>query len=105
MVLGARIPSGLSNSQTNILNADICMENVMIKNPIRQLRFSQNSESGIQWTELWKKFDKQGILDDRLLDVLWESVIEQKPGLLGLMKKFDLICERSALNYKVYTNN
>lgn len=41
----------------------------------------------------WKKFDKKGILEERLLDLLWQDEINQKPGLLGLMKKFDLICE------------
>lgn len=44
---------------------------------------------------MWKKFDKRGILDDRLIDYIWNDYIEQKPGLLGLMKKFDLICERT----------
>lgn len=46
------------------------------------------------WMQLWQNFDKHGILDDSLLDVLWKGVSQQKPGLLGLMKKFDLICER-----------
>jgi hypothetical protein len=50
--------------------------------------------------ELWKKFDKRGILDERLIDFLWNDYIDQKPGLLGLMKKFDLICERSLMNPK-----
>ncbi len=56
-------------------------------------------------SKLGKKFHKfkkynlliwivKGILDDRLLDILWKNVLDQKPGLLGLMKKFDLICER-----------
>ena len=50
--------------------------------------------------ELWKKFDRQGILDERLIDFLWNDYIDQKPGLLGLMKKFDLICDSSLLNTK-----
>lgn len=46
--------------------------------------------------ELWDQFDQRGILNDYLLDVMWESVQgNQKPGLLGLMKKFDLICVRN----------
>jgi hypothetical protein len=50
--------------------------------------------SQTNWMQLWENFDKHGILDDSLLDVLWKGVSQQKPGLLGLMKKFDLICER-----------
>jgi len=41
-----------------------------------------------------------GILDDRLLDVLLVNVLDQKPGLLGLMKKFDLICEKRVVGVK-----
>lgn len=51
-----------------------------------------------EWLDLWQKFDQRGILHDRLLDVIWKNVINQKPGLLGLMKKFDLICERSLVS-------
>lgn len=56
---------------------------------------NNNSPQTQEWLELWEKFDQRGILHDRLLDVLWKNVMNQKPGLLGLMKKFDLICERS----------
>lgn len=56
---------------------------------------SSNNSQTQEWLELWEKFDQRGILHDRLLDVLWKNVINQKPGLLGLMKKFDLICERN----------
>jgi len=46
-------------------------------------------------------YDRRGILDERLLDVLFKGFIDQKPGLLGLMKKFDLICERKVVGIKV----
>lgn len=39
------------------------------------------------------------------MDILWKSVINQKPGLLGLMKKFDLICERSVVGSKLNGEN
>jgi hypothetical protein len=53
-----------------------------------------------QWTELWNNYNLYGILDDRLLDVLLVNVLDQKPGLLGLMKKFDLICEKRVVGVK-----
>ena len=34
--------------------------------------------SSVQWIDLWRKFDKRGILDDNLLDILWKDVIDQK---------------------------
>ena len=67
------------------------------------LLFSQSTTSldGTQWKELWMNYDRRGILDERLLDVLFKGFIDQKPGLLGLMKKFDLICERKVVGIKV----
>ena len=65
-------------------------------------RVSQNNPSSNSPTyrlaEMWQKFDVYGILNDQLLDILWENVLDQKPGLLGLMKKFDLICERNLIS-------
>ncbi len=62
-----------------------------------------NSATGldtVQWTELCNNYNLYGILDDRLLDVLLVNVLDQKPGLLGLMKKFDLICEKRVVGVK-----
>ena len=102
MVLDAKIPNNVPKS---ISDSSIYLDSrdrSSNRYPMKPLIFSHNmNEAGIQWNELWRKFDKQGILDDRLLDLLWDTVIEQKPGLLGLMKKFDLICERNAKNNKV----
>jgi hypothetical protein len=36
---------------------------------------------------------EKGKLDESLIDNLWKDVLDEKPLLLELMKKFDLICE------------
>lgn len=71
------------------------------------LLFSQSTTSldNSQWVELWINYDQKGILDERLLDVLFKNFIDQKPGLLGLMKKFDLICEKKVIGIKVSKTN
>ncbi len=92
MVLNAKIPvsfSKLKNSVTFDENEEIHQSDY--------LRNSNSSQqSNIKWIELWENFDKKGILNDHLLDVLWKGVIDQKPGLLGLMKKFDFICDKTS---------
>lgn len=48
-----------------------------------------------QWSfskDKWKTFEQKGILDDSLLEDIWKKVSMQKPVLLGLMEKFDLLC-------------
>lgn len=117
MVLNAKMPSWLENAK---LNQQQQQQQQVIKNQAQSSTTttpsSANSKNNItntsnnnmntnastttnaqtqEWLELWEKFDQRGILHDRLLDVLWKNVINQKPGLLGLMKKFDLICERN----------
>ena len=57
----------------------------------------------IKWSELWRNFDRKGVLDERLLDLFWKNVLDQKPGLIGLMKKFDLICEKRVVGVKVFS--
>ena len=47
-----------------------------------------------QYTELWHHLDSAGILEETLLDYVWRDVLQQKPVLLGLMEKFDLLCPR-----------
>ncbi|XP_030851495.1 uncharacterized protein LOC755988 isoform X1 [Strongylocentrotus purpuratus] len=44
--------------------------------------------------DAWTKLDEYGILQDQLLDHMWHDVIDQKEVLVGLMEKFDLLCER-----------
>ncbi|XP_033115134.1 uncharacterized protein LOC117115444 [Anneissia japonica] len=50
-----------------------------------------------QWekfAEAWRRLDKEGILEDSLINHMWCTIIAQKPALIGLMSKFDLLCER-----------
>ena len=47
-----------------------------------------------QYSDLWHVLDATGILDETLLDYVWRDVLQQKPVLLGLMEKFDLLCAR-----------
>ena len=49
-----------------------------------------------QWNlskDKWKMLREKGKLDESLIDNLWKDVLDEKPLLLELMKKFDLICE------------
>jgi hypothetical protein len=102
LVLGARIPNSLLIEETsNVLNENQ-QQYTKAKQSSKQNLF--NSTFNPQWAELWKKFDRHGILDDRLIDFLWNDYIDQKPGLLGLMKKFDLICERNVASPKAQFN-
>ena len=45
-----------------------------------------------QFASSVKRLQEQGILEDKLVVHLWAETIEQKPALLGLMEKFDLLC-------------
>lgn len=114
MVLGAKMPSSFTKMKNSLsynnLNSDLINTTYndeknknyygrQISQPIRSYNSSNNVT--LQWVDLWEKFDKSGILDDNLLDILWKGVIDQKPGLLGLMKKFDLICELNIVGAKV----
>ncbi|XP_072172990.1 uncharacterized protein [Diadema setosum] len=44
--------------------------------------------------DAWSRLDQDGVLQDNLLDHMWEDVLDQKDVLIGLMEKFDLLCER-----------
>lgn len=87
MILDAKMPSYLSKIQ-NDLNDSANGSS---------FNSSSNHSANLKWLNAWDKFNKRGILNDSLLDVLWKSVINQKPGLLGLMKKFDFICDSSSI--------
>ncbi|CAH1772434.1 unnamed protein product [Owenia fusiformis] len=50
-----------------------------------------------QWVEhleACQKLEEFGVLESVLVDDIWSDVADQKAALLGLMEKFDLICER-----------
>ena len=49
----------------------------------------------LQFAPSWKRLQEQGILEDKLVNHLWAETLEQKPALLGLMEKFDLLCQEN----------
>ncbi|XP_030849139.1 uncharacterized protein LOC100888832 [Strongylocentrotus purpuratus] len=44
-------------------------------------------------SDAWTTLEKDGILEDRLIQHMWEGFLEKKEALVELMAKFDLICE------------
>ena len=55
----------------------------------------------MQWgahRDQWARLETTGVLEEKLVDHVWRDHIDQKAMLLGLMDKFDLICERLPRN-------
>ncbi|XP_038061116.1 probable serine/threonine-protein kinase roco8 [Patiria miniata] len=46
------------------------------------------------YVQSWDRLQKNGILEDLLIDHMWKDIIEHKKALLDLMDMFDLLCER-----------
>ncbi|XP_072175112.1 probable serine/threonine-protein kinase roco8, partial [Diadema setosum] len=44
-------------------------------------------------SDAWTKLEDEGILQERLIDYMWQGCLEQKGFLVKLMEKFDLICK------------
>ncbi|XP_030844811.1 probable serine/threonine-protein kinase roco6 [Strongylocentrotus purpuratus] len=44
-------------------------------------------------SDAWTTLRKHGILEDRLIQHMWQGFLEQKEALVKLMTKFDLVCE------------
>eukprot|EP00057_Strongylocentrotus_purpuratus_P010399 XP_011664873.1 PREDICTED: uncharacterized protein LOC105438579 [Strongylocentrotus purpuratus] len=44
-------------------------------------------------SDAWTTLEEDGILEDRLIQHMWQGFLEQKEALVKLMTKFDLICE------------
>ncbi|XP_030845158.1 uncharacterized protein LOC752124 isoform X2 [Strongylocentrotus purpuratus] len=44
-------------------------------------------------SDAWTTLEEDGILEDRLIQHMWQGFLEQKEALVKLMAKFDLICE------------
>jgi hypothetical protein len=99
MVLDAKMPSFLDTA--NELNGLEDSNHHERSSSRRQSNARRASNHTLKWLEMWQKFDKYGVLNDSFLDVLWKGFTDQKPGLLGLMKKFDLICDRTAISGQV----
>ena len=47
-------------------------------------------------SDAWSILEEDGILEDRLIQHMWQGFLEQKEALVELMAKFDLICEAPA---------
>ncbi|XP_038061113.1 probable serine/threonine-protein kinase pats1 [Patiria miniata] len=56
-----------------------------VKHPRKQSKEYANS---------WGRLKNNGILDDSLIDHMWQDIFEHKTALLDLMDMFDLLCER-----------
>ena len=41
-------------------------------------------------SDAWTILEKDGILEDRLIQHMWQGFLEQKEALVKLMAKFDL---------------
>ncbi|XP_052830315.1 uncharacterized protein LOC106875913 [Octopus bimaculoides] len=46
------------------------------------------------YVEKRQQLEKYGLLDEQLINYLWNDELEHKAALLGLLQKFDLICKR-----------
>eukprot|EP00057_Strongylocentrotus_purpuratus_P026010 XP_011680484.1 PREDICTED: probable serine/threonine-protein kinase roco11 [Strongylocentrotus purpuratus] len=44
-------------------------------------------------SDAWTTLEEDGILEDRLIQHMWQGFLEQKEALVQLMANFDLICE------------
>ncbi|XP_022105446.1 uncharacterized protein LOC110987214 isoform X2 [Acanthaster planci] len=75
---------------------DVALQNMVILRPQWLMevfkRITETSQDDTEFAPCWKRLHEQGILEDRLVDHLWAETLEQKPALLGLMEKFDLLC-------------
>ncbi|XP_064624651.1 uncharacterized protein LOC135486079 [Lineus longissimus] len=45
-------------------------------------------------SEFWQRLDACGIMDEQVINRICRDIPDQKPSLLGLMEKFDLLCDR-----------
>ncbi|XP_033637020.1 uncharacterized protein LOC117297937 [Asterias rubens] len=75
---------------------DAALQNMIILRPqwlvdvFRKIMVFKQADT--EFASSVKRLQEQGILEDKLVVHLWAETIEQKPALLGLMEKFDLLC-------------
>ncbi|XP_069126661.1 uncharacterized protein [Argopecten irradians] len=94
--LGVLVYFGGSGTMDNLLrNTVILNPQWLVEKFTRILVAKQTEDKWDMMKEKWRLFQEKGILEDALIDHLWVDVIDQKPVLLGLMEKFDLVCQRS----------
>lgn len=74
----------LSFNKTNAISGSLdSLDTLKLKNQFEihashSLNNNHDQNFSVQWIDLWHKFDKRGILDDNLLDILWKDVKDQK---------------------------
>ena len=51
-----------------------------------------SSKSKGQVKELWEKLEREGVLDEKLLPVVWKPYNDIKENLIEIMEKFNLLC-------------
>ncbi|KAL5016538.1 hypothetical protein ScPMuIL_006127 [Solemya velum] len=93
--LGILIYYGGSGILDNVLRNTVILQPQWLIDIFRKVITGKGDKS--QWDLLkdkWQVFEDFGILHESLLNVMWQDYLEQKQVLLGLMEKFDLICER-----------
>ncbi|XP_038056276.1 uncharacterized protein LOC119728209 [Patiria miniata] len=77
-------------------SSDASLQNMIILRPHWLVevfkKITVANQEDAEFAPCWKHLQEQGILEDRLVDHLWAETLEQKPALLGLMEKFDLLC-------------
>lgn len=87
------IPIFCANSINHLFS--VWIFKLLIGSIVLSQNFLYNNFVVFQWSfskDKWKTFEQKGILDDSLLEDIWKKVSMQKPVLLGLMEKFDLLC-------------
>ena len=56
-------------------------------------------------SDAWSNLEEDGILEDRLIQHMWQDFLEQKEALIEIMAKFDLICDVPAQRPKQEQQN
>lgn len=92
--LGGIVYYGGSTALDNTLrNTVILKPQWLIDMFKRVITVMAQNEQWAAYMDSWHRLARDGILEERLIDHLWRDVIDQKPALIGLMEKFDLICQ------------
>ncbi|XP_078317592.1 uncharacterized protein LOC111120698 isoform X2 [Crassostrea virginica] len=91
--LGVLIYYGSAGTIDNVLRNTVVLQPHWLVAMFRSVVLARPKND--KWSfskDKWKTFEQKGILDDSLLDDIWKKASMQKPVLLGLMEKFDLLC-------------
>ncbi|XP_038061122.1 uncharacterized protein LOC119731909 [Patiria miniata] len=84
---------GAKESQT-LKDVVILDPHWLIKAFKKILTVEPRKEQTVKYRKSWDRLKDKGILEDFLIDHMWQDIREHKQALLDLMDKFDLLCER-----------